>query len=101
MSNNHKKAGWRLRLTRPNQLTPPELNFFHTSQQCLQAILPAVLLFAQLVVFALQFFTAVLSILNFLGQGVVFIFKLFNLHLQQGDGVDRLLYFRFQFLKHF
>jgi|GEM_PF-305681 len=42
------------------------LHLFHAAQQRLQTFLPDMLLFFQLVVFALQLFTATLRMLNFL-----------------------------------
>ena len=78
-----------------------ESDLFHFAQQSAQAILPYVLFFFQLLVFAHQRFVVAGGSLNFLRQRVVFVFQLFNFHLQQGDGINRLLYFCFQFLKYF
>ena len=71
------------------------LDFFHATQQRLQTFLPALLLLFQLAVFALQLFTTMLRALNFLHQGVVLFFQLFDLQLKQSDGINRMLKLRF------
>ena len=58
-----------------------ESHFFHATQQCLQTILPAILLFFQLAIFTLQLFTVMLRSLNVLLQRIVLFFELLDFHL--------------------